>query len=400
MFKFDSVSVLNSYVSDVLAQNTNLKNFELTAEISEFKIAYSGHCYFKVKDENSSVNCVMFKSYFMTVDFKPQIGDNVVLRGSVELYSPSGSYQLKITSMKRKGEGDLHEKFLQLFAKLKEEGLFDPSHKLKVPVLPKKIGVVTSPTGAVIHDIIDTLRRRNPNFHIVLYPVLVQGEKAPEEICSGLNFMDKVIKPDVVIVARGGGSYEDLFCFNDERIARVIYNMAIPVISAIGHEVDYTICDYVSDLRAPTPTAAAELVLGKYDDLSDNVAGLSLSIDIAMKKYLEARYQQIQAYSNHKALISPLYYAQNQTQVILNYKHQLDSLIKSRIELESSKISSISASMDSLNPDNVLKRGYAFLDDGSGNAIESVNSIKKGSNVKIVLSDGKADALIEEVFCE
>ena len=397
MYRFDSVTSLNNYVSDLLSSDPNLNYFELTAEISDFTVAKSNHCYFKLKDKTAAVSCIMLSNYFSKVDFKPAVGDKVTIKGTVAIYSPSGTYQIKVLSMTKSGTGDLYERYRLLFAKLKAEGLFDDSHKKKIPVLPRKIGVVTSSSGAVIHDIIDTLNRRNPHYHIVLYPAAVQGATCPEEICNGLRYFEETHDVDVVIVARGGGSFEDLFGFNDETIARTIYQMTIPVISAIGHEVDYTICDYVADLRAPTPTAAAELVLSKYSDLTDLVMSTSMNLDIAVTKFIETRSALIDNYANHKALASPLFYAKQQLEAVNAMEEKIYLLMQNRLAKESHKIESASASLKTLNPENVLKRGYSFISGPEGNAIESVSGVRPGSEVSIRFIDGEAKATINEV---
>jgi len=397
MHRFDSVTSLNNYVSDLLSADPALNYFELTAEISDFTVAKSNHCYFKLKDKTAAVSCIMLSNYFAKVDFKPAVGDKVTIKGTVAIYSPSGTYQIKVLSMTRSGTGDLYEKYRLLFAKLKAEGLFDDSHKKKIPVLPRKIGVVTSSSGAVIHDIIDTLNRRNPHYHMILYPAAVQGVSCPEEICAGLSFFEERHDVDVVIVARGGGSMEDLFGFNDERIARTIYQMTIPVISAIGHEVDYTICDHVADLRAPTPTAAAELVLGKYSDLTDLVMSTSMNLDIAITKFIDTRKALIDNYANHKALASPLFYARQQLEAVNAMEEKINLLMQNRLRNESHKIESAAAALKTLNPANVLKRGYSFISGPEGNAIESVSGVKPGSEVSIRFIDGEAKATINEV---
>ena len=396
MYKFDSVTSLNNYVSDLLTSDPNLGFFELTAEISDFTVAKSNHCYFRLKDKTAVVSCIMLSNYFSKVDFKPAVGDKVTIKGSVAIYSPSGTYQIKVLSMTKDGTGDLYERYRLLFAKLKAEGLFDASHKKKIPVLPRKIGVVTSSSGAVIHDIIDTLNRRNPHYHIVLYPAAVQGASCPEEISAGLNYFEQTHDVDVVIVARGGGSFEDLFGFNDETIARTIYNMTIPVISAIGHEVDYTICDYVADLRAPTPTAAAELVLNKYSDLSDLVMNTSMNLDIAIAKYIDSRSQLVANYANHKALARPLFYAKQQIEAVNAMEEKIRILMNTRLKSESLKLEASVSTLKTLNPENVLKRGYSFISNADGVAVESVNGINVGDEVIIRFVDGEARANVSD----
>jgi len=397
MYKFESVTLLNEYVRDLFAEDDRLSGFELSGEISEFKIAASGHCYFKIKDNKSSVSCVMFRMYFRGVDFEPKIGDEVTVMGSADLYPAAGSFQVQVIRMSKKGKGDLYEQYQLLCEQLRKEGLFDQEHKLAIPVLPRKIGVITSPSGAVIHDITETLNRRNPHYHLVVYPAAVQGVSCPEEVCRGLEYFEKTHDVDVVIVARGGGSYEDLFGFNHESIARMIYSMTIPVISAIGHDVDYTICDHVADLRAPTPTAAAELVLGNYDKLTNDVNNASAALDIAVEKFIESRRQIIHNFANHKALASPLFYAAQKKSEIDSISDKIDLLIQGKIANEKAKISSISENLESLNPVNVLLRGYSFVSGPDGSAVESVEDIAVGSEVTIRFSDGSADASIKKI---
>ncbi len=397
MYKFESVAQLNEYVRDLLSEDEYLSGFELTGEISEFKVATSGHCYFKIKDNKASVSCVMFRQYFRGVDFEPKPGDEVTITGNADLYYANASFQIQVIMMKKKGKGDLYEQYRLLAEKLRKEGLFDQSHKLPIPLLPRKIGVITSPSGAVIHDITETLNRRNPHYHLIIYPAAVQGATCPEEVCAGLDYFEMTHDVDVVIVARGGGSYEDLFGFNDESIARKIYGMTIPVISAIGHDVDYTICDHVADLRAPTPTAAAELVLGNYEKLTGDINNASLALDVAVTKFIDSRRQLIRNYADHKALASPLYYALHKRSEIDSMRDKLNMLISAKIAGEKSGIAALSDNLESLNPANVLKRGYSFVSDAEGKAVESAESIGVGSEVVIRFADGSADASITKV---
>ena len=397
MFKFESVTVFNNYVKDALAADSNLNYFELKGEISDFKIHSSGHAYFTVKDNSACVSCVMYRNNVGKLEEIPAVGDKVTITGSADFYPVQGRFQVKVFAVKKTGAGDLHEQFMKLYEKLKKEGLFDESHKVKVPVLPSKIGIVTSATGDVIHDIINTLQRRNPHFHIVIYPAAVQGDTCPYEVTEGLKFFEDS-DVDVVIVARGGGSYEHLFGFNDEGMARQIYSMSKPVISAIGHDPDYTICDYVADLRAPTPTGAAELVLAKYSDIDDYLSQSTLSLSIAMNNLLESRRHQVEALANHKALVSPLYYADSQKKVLDNLEYQINTLMTTRINNDLNMIKSIDDRLDSLNPNNVLKRGYSFVSDSDGRAIESIDKLACGSDIKIVMSDGNADARITKTY--
>ena len=264
-----------------------LNNVLVKGEISNFKNHYTGHMYFTLKDENSLIKCVMFKTYTTHLSFMPKDGMKVIILGSVSVFERDGVYQVYAKAMKQDGLGSLYEAYEKLKAKLSEEGLFDESHKKKIPFMPKTIGVLTSNTGAVIRDIINVSTRRNPNVHIRLYPVPVQGAGAAEKIAEGIEFMNKNNLADVLIIGRGGGSLEDLWPFNEEIVARAIYNSKIPIISAVGHETDFTIADFVADLRAPTPSAAAELAVANIDDVKSTLFLYNTRYKNALKKKLQ-----------------------------------------------------------------------------------------------------------------
>lgn len=322
MFGFESVTDLNNYVDSVFSDNERLCSLSVDGEISGFKRYPSGHCYFSLKDSNSVVSCVMFRGSAVKLDFEPKDGQMVTLYGKAGVYSQNGKYQLYVYFVKLKGKGDLKEQFEQMFKKLSNEGLFDNAHKHKLPILPRRIGVISSGAGAVIHDIILTLKRRNPYFDLLLYPAAVQGEECATQVIEGIDFFANRQNVDVIIIARGGGSYEDLNGFNDEALARRIYNCDIPIISAIGHEVDYTICDYVADLRAATPTAAAELVMPKFDDINAYIQNLYFTLDSNMQHRLDNEKKRVTSLKNHRALYSPLYNVNIQ-------RSKLEMLIKS-----------------------------------------------------------------------
>ncbi|SCW27528.1 Exodeoxyribonuclease VII large subunit [Ruminococcaceae bacterium YRB3002] len=397
MFKFESVTALNNYVNDYLGNEQRLSGFELTGEISAFTRAYSGHCYIDIKDETSVVSCIMYKRYFDMVDFQPAVGDKVKICGSAGMYVPQGRFQIRITSMSKSGSGDLYARYQELYKSLQKEGLFLQEHKKKIPVLPRRIGVVTSMTGAVIHDIVDTLRRRNPNFHILVYPAAVQGASCAEEVISGLRYLEDNHLCDVIIVARGGGSYEDLFGFNDEEMARTVYDLSTPVISAIGHEVDYTILDAVADLRAPTPTAAAELCMGNLKELSDSVDSAMMALDVGMTNIIDSREHMIRNYADHKALATPLYFAMQQMEIVNGLSDRLDSSVRIILDSDAASVRSVSGRLEELNPLNVLKRGYSFISDSQGIPVESADRVNPGDKVNIFFADGSASASIDDV---
>lgn len=400
MVEFKSVSQLDNYIKSYLTGSEYLSDFSVTGEISQYTVSSRGHAYFTIKDPDSVMPCVMFSRYIAYTSFTPAIGTKVTVTGCMDFYAPGGKLQMQVLTMKEAGKGDLHEQFKQLFERLSKEGLFAPEHKKALPVLPKRIGVVTSASGRVISDIVNTLRKRNPYFDLLLYPASVQGENCPPEITDGINYFNEKKNVDVIIVARGGGSYEDLFGFNDERIARAVYECEIPVISAIGHEPDYTIIDYVADLRAATPTAAAEQVMASYDDQKNMVDNLALSLDIAVNQYIGAKRSLLEMLANHKALHSPAFFAQNQITVVEGYRSKMRSAMEAKITRLQSDYKNMQGKLESLNPTNVLKRGYSYVSSADGKAVESASSIKKGDVIGIVFADGKATGTITDTSCD
>lgn len=412
MSSFNTVTEFIDYVSTLLTSDNNLNVLSITGELSGVTVYRSGHCYFTLKDESSCVSCVMFRSYLSQMDFVPKDGMKVVLTGGVNIYGPTGKFQINVRGMRFAGKGDLKEQYLKLFMKLQEEGLFREDLKKKIPLLPKKIGVVTSPSGAVINDIIRTLKRRNPHFDLLIYPAAVQGEGCPVEIASGIKYLDEREDIDVIIVARGGGSYEDLFGFNSEVIARSCFAAKTPVISAIGHETDVSILDYVADLRAATPTAAAELVMPVYDDMMNYISNTGIRLDMAIDSLIKNKKNYLNSLKNHKALLSPMFYlgeAQKHLNDLINQmikcsdrllndnRRELDrlSLLLKASELdilkkEQGRLEVNVNMLDTMSPLNVLKRGYSFLTDDSDNVIVSVDDLKVGDNVNLSMSDGNA----------
>ncbi len=396
MVEFKSVSQLDNYIKSYLTGSEYLSDFSVTGEISAYTVSSRGHAYFTIKDQEAVMNCVMFSRYIAYASFVPTIGMKVTVTGCMDFYVAGGKLQMQVMTIKEAGKGDLHEQYKQLFERLSKEGLFDPEHKKPLPVLPKRIGVVTSSSGRVISDIVNTLRKRNPYFDLLLYPASVQGENCPPEVTNGINYFNGKKNVDVIIVARGGGSYEDLFGFNDERIARAVYECDIPVISAIGHEPDYTIIDYVADLRAATPTAAAEQVMASYDDQKNMVDNLALSLDIAVNSYISARKSLLDMLANHKALHTPAFYAKQQLSIVEKYKTEMKGLMEAKVTRLTGEQKTLTGRLESLNPTNVLKRGYSYVSDSEGKAIESASSLKKGDVIGIVFADGKATGEITD----
>ncbi len=397
MFDFESVSHLNGYIKQSLQDNPYLAEFSVVGEISQYTVSARDHAYFSIKDDQSVINCVIFSRNRSSLKIDPQIGMKVKVTGGLDYYSAGGKLQMIATNIEDKGAGDLHEQFNKLFKKLQDEGLFDGSHKKAIPILPRRIGVVTSQSGKVISDIVNTIRKRNPHHDILLYPASVQGELCPPEVISGIKYFNETRNVDVIIVARGGGSYEELFCFNDEGIARAVYASKIPVISAIGHEPDYTIIDYVADVRAATPTAAGEMVIASYADQTKEIDNLALNLDIAINQFIDSRRKALDVYKNHKALHSPAFYAREQLAVVNGLKNQLDALSSRFVKQAQSEVNEVKVRLDALNPNNVLNRGYSYVCNSKGKAVESAKSVKKGDNVSIVLSDGTLLTEIKDI---
>lgn len=389
-----TVTELNKYMKDKVATDEFLNNVFIKGEISNFKHHYTGHMYFTLKDENSLIKCIMFKSSTATLKFVPKDGTKVVAYGTVSVYEKDGVYQLYCKSMKEDGIGDLYTAYEELKRKLSLEGLFDEKHKKKIPFMPKIIGVLTSNTGAVIRDIINVSTRRNPNVYIRLFPVPVQGEGAGEKIAEAIEFMNSERLADVLIVGRGGGSLEDLWPFNEEVVARAIYNSEIPIISAVGHETDFTIADFVADLRAPTPSAAAELAVTNIEDLENTINLYKNRLKIALRKKTEVmrlRYE--------KSINSIVF--KNPYQKLNDYYILIDRKVKSleNFALQNLKDSKIKAAkaitkLDTLSPLKTLTRGYSMVE-VNGKVVSRSKDLKTGDMVNLLFADGKIKAKVE-----
>ena len=390
-----SVTDLNKYIKDKVDGDEFLNNVLVKGEISNFKDHYTGHKYFTLKDENSLIKCVMFKSYAMHLNFVPKDGMKVMILGSVSVFERDGVYQIYAKAMRQDGLGSLYEAYEKLKADLEKEGLFDEAHKKKIPFMPNTIGVLTSNTGAVIRDIINVSTRRNPNVHIRLYPVPVQGPGAAEKIANGIKFMNENHLADVLIIGRGGGSLEDLWPFNEEIVARAIYDSEIPIISAVGHETDFSISDFVADLRAPTPSAAAELAVANISDVKYTIEQYNNRYKNALKKKIE-----VMRLSYEKCMARPAF--KNPTQKINEKLMVVDMKVKSlqtsinlKLKEERTKFVKEVARLDSLSPLKTLSRGYSIVTTQNGNIAKSVEDLKKDDEIKIRLIDGEKQAKIK-----
>ncbi len=388
-----SVTDLNKYIKDKIDKDEVLNNVLVKGEISNYKHHYTGHLYFTLKDENSLIKCIMFKGYAANLKFEPKDGMKVTILGSVSVFERDGVYQIYVKAMQEDGIGSLYKAYEEMKAKLEKEGLFDQSHKKKIPLMPKCIGVLTSNTGAVIRDIINVSTRRNPNVYIKLLPVPVQGEGAAEKIVDAINLMNEKKLADVIIVARGGGSLEDLWPFNEEIVARAIYSSKLPVISAVGHETDFTIADFVADLRAPTPSAAAELAVPNILDLKIKLEGYNNRYKLALKKKVEFMKLRYEKCMNSRVFKEPLQKI-NEKYILLDMKvKSIQNSISNIYNTRKTNMIKHIAKLDALSPLKTLTRGYSIVQT-NGKIVKSINQIKKDDEIDIKLIDGNAKAKV------
>ena len=391
-----SVSQINRYIKMLIDKDAYLNNITVRGEITNFKAHYTGHFYFTLKDETSTIKCVMFKSMASLVKFKPADGMKVVITGQVSLFERDGTYQIYCKTMVPEGVGELYLAYEQLKEKLAKEGLFDVKYKKKIPFLPNKVGVITSKTGAVVRDIINVSTRRYPNVNLCIFPAAVQGVNVASTVIDGIETFNRLNNVDVIIIARGGGSFEDLFGFNDESLARKIFESNIPIVSAVGHETDFTICDFVSDLRAPTPSAAAELVYPRYSDIISKISVNENRVLIATKNYLIRKREYVKRIMASKLEKVPL-------DMINKYKMEIDKSIAIsenamclKLEKYKSKSSNLISKLDALSPLKTLSRGYSVVENENHKVIKSKNDVEVGSNISITFSDGKINATVKE----
>jgi exodeoxyribonuclease VII large subunit len=388
-----SVSDLNLYIKEKIAGDEALNAVVVKGEISNFKAHYTGHFYFTLKDDKSLIKCIMFKSYAERINFKPKDGMKVIVFGGVSVFERDGIYQIYAKAMMEQGVGDLYAAYEKLKEDLAKEGLFDESHKKKIPLKPKIIGVLSSQTGAVIRDIINVSTRRNPNCYIRLLPVPVQGPGAAKEIVKGIETMNEKKLADVIILARGGGSLEDLWPFNEEIVARAIYNSEIPIISAVGHETDFTIADFVSDLRAPTPSAAAELANPDIYELKNKINTLNERARLSLKKKLELMKMKYQSLMNSKVFTDPIQNMQNNYLRIDGFIKRLENSIELKQKGVQKDFKSMALKLDALSPLKTMVRGFSIIEK-DGKIIKSSKNLEKDDEVSIKLIDGNKQAKI------
>ena len=381
------VTEVNSYIKRIFDNDFILSNLSVEGEISNLKYHSSGHIYFSLKDENSKINCVMFKSDAMSVDFKLADGIKIIVKCRLSNYVKDGSYQLYIKEISESGLGSLHIQFENLKKKLNEEGLFSEDHKKAIPKFIRTLGVITSPTGAAIKDIINVTKRRNDNVDIIIYPALVQGAEAYKTLISGIQYFNKTKNVDAIIIGRGGGSLEELWAFNDESLAREIYKSKTPVISAVGHEVDFTICDFVADIRAATPSSAAEIAIVTKESLREELFNIKSMLNKSINKKLDEEKNNLNNIKRFLHINSPQNIIINSYNTIDGLKWRLNKTLKTKIDMEKEIIFRYNKLLQANNPISILDKGFSVIKDSQGNTIKSKEDLKDGV-YEIILKDG------------
>ena len=396
--KFLTVSQINEYIKMMMDSNPVLKNVWIKAEISNFTNHYrTGHFYFSLKDDGALVRAVMFKSYAQRVAFELKDGMKVLVHGRVSAFVRDGQYQVYVDEILPDGTGALYLAFEQLKRRLEEKGLFDEERKKSLPRIPSKIGIITSPTGAAIQDMLNILGRRFPCAAIYIYPAQVQGADAPPQLIEGLRYFNRTNSVDVIIIGRGGGSAEDLWAFNDEQLAYAVAQSEIPVISAVGHESDFTICDFVADKRAPTPSAAAELAVPDIIDIKsalDTVVGRMSGLLLGR---INSYRKNLSYLSETGALSDPSYIVNDRRMTLLHLSEKLDIITEKRVDKARASLSGIASTLEALSPLSVVARGYSVVTDASGNTLKSVKKSNVGDEIDIRMSDGVISATVKSI---
>ena len=392
-----SITQINEYIRSKMEGDALLNAVAVRGEISNYKVYPSGHHYFTLKDEGAALKCVMFKGNALRLRFRPDNGMKVIAMGKISVFPRDGAYQLYCTAMAMDGIGDLYAAFEQLKKKLEAQGLFDPAHKKPLPKYPDTIGIVTSSAGAAVHDMLRILRKRYPLSKVRLLPVRVQGVEAPDEIAGAIRYANIHRLADLLIVGRGGGSIEDLWAFNDERVAYAIYHSEIPVISAVGHEPDVTISDFVADLRAATPSNAAELAVPDQDALRQTLDSMSSAMATALSRQLTAARRHYQLLSAHPALQSPVGYLEQRRKSLELLQNKLVAGQTRQISNAKARYIAMTAKLDAMSPLKVLTRGYAMAQSEDGTVLRSVSQTQPGDQINIHLSDGPISAAVTEI---
>ena len=391
-----TVSQLNEYVNGLLKSDSLLSHVCVSGEISGFKRHSSGHLYFSIKDEGALVRCVMFRQNAFSLDFSPQDGQSVLIYGSVSIYVKDGQYQLYVTAMERQGEGELYRRFMLMKTRLEAKGYFDEAHKKPIPRLPRCVGIITSPTGAAIQDIINITRRRFPSMYMLLCPVRVQGEGAAEEIAEAIYAMNRIKKADVLIVGRGGGSMEDLWPFNEEIVAKAIYESNIPIVSAVGHETDFSIADFTADLRAPTPSAAAELCVPEYARVYGDIVSAQGYISDLCHKEMDNLRQRLSGIRDSAAFAMARHRVEMLSRAVEIQRDNMSTMLRSELMNAIHSIEKQQSRLNALSPEAVLERGYGMVQQ-DGVFVGSADELKENQKALLIMKNGKADITIDSV---
>lgn len=391
-----TVSQINRYIANLFKQDYTLSGIQVKGEISGCKYHYSGHIYFTLKDAGAAISCVMFSSQRKGLDFTLEDGQSVIVTGQISVFERDGRYQLYARSIAQDGVGRLYEEYEKLKKRLLAEGLFDEQRKKPIPRYASKIGVVTAETGAVIQDICNVTYRRNPYVQLYLYPAKVQGEGAAQTVIEGIHYFEQT-DVDTIIIGRGGGSVEDLWCFNDEVLARVIADCTKPIISAVGHETDTTISDYAADLRAPTPSAAAELAVYSWREMEIGLREYRNDLRQAMHQILKVRKLELQKYMVLLQHVSPEDILRQKRLVLADSQERLQGLMEKRLTDAKHRLALYAEEMKGLSPLQKLQSGYTYTADEAGNHIDSVQSLEKGQHLTLTFADGQADVTVDEI---
>ena len=389
-----SITQLNEYIRSRMDADPLLVQVAVRGEISNYKLYPSGHHYFTLKDESSALRCVMFKGNAIRLRFQPENGMKIIAMGKVSVFPRDGAYQLYCSAMAMDGVGDLYAAFEQLKKKLAAQGLFDPAHKKQLPKYPGTIGIITSSAGAAVHDMLRIMRKRYPLSKVRLLPVRVQGVEAPGEIAAAIGYANRYKLADLLIVGRGGGSIEDLWAFNDERVAYAIYQSEIPVISAVGHEPDVTISDFVADLRAATPSNAAELAVPDQDALCQGLDAMSAGMAAALNRQLKSAQQHLNVLAKSPALQSPVGYLGQKATNLELLKNRMISAQNQSITRQKQRYIAAVSKLDAMSPLKVLTRGYSMAQTENGEVIRSVNQVERGERICVTLADGQLSATV------
>lgn len=386
-----SVGEVNNYVKKLVENDFILKNLNVKGEISNLKFHSSGHIYFSLKDENSKVNCIMFKNNAVNLDFRLEEGMKVEIKARLGVYHKEGTYQLYCENIKKAGIGELFEEFHKLKKELSEEGIFDEKYKRALPKFPKRVGIITARTGAAVRDIINVIQRRNKSLDIILYPAKVQGENAADSIIEGIRYFNNEKSVDVIILGRGGGSIEELWAFNNRDLAYEIFNSRIPTVSAVGHEVDFTISDFVSDMRAPTPSAAGELVSPSLQEMINDLLNKKEFLHRAIdRKFLNAKKDVDLLHKGLKGN-NPKHIIEKRIKEVNSLEEKLNFLGKRKIDKAKDELIALNSILQTLNPLNTLGRGYSVIMDKEDKVINKVSELKKNDMVKVIMKDGSVN---------